>query len=156
VLVVSWASGAPEVDWEASAERLGGWFDRRQGLPSTLVITGFVASTPEGLATTLGRNGSDFSAAIFGSLLDAAEIHIWTDVDGVMSANPRLVPDAVLLDELSYDEAMELAYFGAKVIHPATMAPAVTRRAFRSTSGIPSDRRFAGRGSTSAALPTST
>src|SRR5690606_36052569 len=78
-------------------------------------------------ATTLGRNGSDFSASIFGALLEAEEIHIWTDVDGVMSANPRLVPDAVLLDELSYDEAMELAYFGARVIHPGTMAPAVTR-----------------------------
>ena len=96
-------------------------------MPSTLVVTGFVASTPDGVATTLGRNGSDFSASIFAALLDADEIHIWTDVDGVMSANPRLVPEAVTLDALSYDEAMELAYFGAKVIHPSTMAPAVDR-----------------------------
>jgi aspartokinase/homoserine dehydrogenase 1 len=94
---------------------------------ATLVITGFVASTSDGVATTLGRNGSDFSASIFGALLHAGEIHIWTDVDGVMSANPRLVPEAVTLDDMSYDEAMELAYFGAKVIHPSTMAPAVER-----------------------------
>src|SRR4029077_10519590 len=72
-----------------------------------------------------GRNGSDFSASIFGALLDSSEIHIWTDVDGVLSAAPRRVPDATVIDSLSYNEAMELAYFGAKVIHPQTMAPAV-------------------------------
>jgi aspartokinase/homoserine dehydrogenase 1 len=77
--------------------------------------------------TTLGRNGSDFSASIFGALLDAETIHIWTDVDGVLSADPRRVPDAEVIDSLSYNEAMELAYFGAKVIHPQTMAPAVGR-----------------------------
>src|SRR5205823_7986139 len=97
------------------------------GLPRTLVITGFVASTEEGLAATLGRNGSDFSASIFGTLFDAQEIHIWTDVDGVMSANPRLVAEAVTLDTLSYEEAIELAYFGAKVIHPSTISTAVER-----------------------------
>jgi aspartokinase/homoserine dehydrogenase 1 len=75
--------------------------------------------------TTLGRNGSDFSGSIFGALLDSAEIQIWTDVDGVLSADPRRVPDATIIDSLSYNEAMELAYFGAKVIHPQTMAPAV-------------------------------
>jgi len=91
------------------------------------VITGYVASTKDGVAATLGRNGSDYSASIFAALFAADEIHIWTDVDGVMSANPRLVPEAVTLDTLSYDEAMELAYFGAKVIHPSTMAPAVER-----------------------------
>ncbi len=88
------------------------------------------ASSPRdrrGIQTTLGRNGSDFSASIFGALLDAREIHIWTDVDGVLSADPRLVPDAQVIDSLSYNEAMELAYFGAKVIHPQTMAPAVER-----------------------------
>jgi bifunctional aspartokinase / homoserine dehydrogenase 1 len=128
VLVVTWKAGVAEVDWTASAARLDAWLDRYPTLPETLVITGYIAVTGEGLATTLGRNGSDFSASIFGSLFGAAEIHIWTDVDGVMSANPRLVPDAVLLDELSYNEAMELAYFGARVIHPGTMAPAVTRQ----------------------------
>jgi aspartokinase/homoserine dehydrogenase 1 len=95
---------------------------------ATLIITGFIARDSEGLQTTLGRNGSDFSASIFADLLDAAEIHIWTDVDGVLSADPRRVPDATVIDSLSYHEAMELAYFGAKVIHPQTMAPAVEKR----------------------------
>ena len=90
-------------------------------------ITGFVASDKDGLPTTLGRNGSDYSASIFGALLDADEVHIWTDVDGVMSGDPRQVPEAKIIDEMSYSEAMELAYFGAKVIHPQTMAPAVGR-----------------------------
>ena len=90
-----------------------------------MVITGYVASRPDGVATTLKRNGSDFSASIFGALADAAAIVIWTDVDGVLSADPRRVPEAVVLDEMSYDEAVELAYFGAKVIHPHTMAPAL-------------------------------
>jgi aspartokinase/homoserine dehydrogenase 1 len=125
VLVVDGGPLNPEVNWVASRERLAAWAERQGVLPGTVVITGFVAAAPDGIPTTLGRNGSDYSASIFGALLSAAEIHIWTDVDGVMSANPRLVPDAVLLDVLSYDEAMELAYFGAKVIHPRTMAPAV-------------------------------
>jgi aspartokinase/homoserine dehydrogenase 1 len=96
--------------------------------PATLVVTGFIARDPDGLQTTLGRNGSDFSASIFGDLLNAGEIVIWTDVDGVLSADPRRVPDATVIDSLSYHEAMELAYFGAKVIHPQTMAPAVEKR----------------------------
>ena len=125
VVVVSGPAARLEVDWETSEERLRRWLEALPDQPVNLVITGYVAATADGLPTTLGRNGSDFSASIFGALLDAAEIHIWTDVDGVMSANPRLVPDAVLLDELSYSEAMELAYFGARVIHPSTMAPAV-------------------------------
>ncbi len=90
-------------------------------------MTGFVATTTTGMQTTLGRNGSDFSGSIFGALLNAAEIIIWTDVDGVLSADPRLVPNAQVIDQLSYNEAMELAYFGAKVIHPQTMEPAVAR-----------------------------
>jgi aspartokinase/homoserine dehydrogenase 1 len=93
----------------------------------TLIIPGFVARDAQGLQTTLGRNGSDYSASIFGKLLDAAEIHIWTDVDGILTADPRLVPDATLVGSLSYHEAMELAYFGAKVVHPQTMTPAVER-----------------------------
>ena len=86
-----------------------------------------LARDVRGLQTTLGRNGSDFSGSIFGDLLDADEIHIWTDVDGVLSADPRRVPDATVIDSLSSKEAMELAYFGAKVIHPQTMAPAVVK-----------------------------
>ncbi|MEO6952290.1 MAG: bifunctional aspartate kinase/homoserine dehydrogenase I [Polyangia bacterium] len=92
-----------------------------------LIVPGFVARDRRGRITTLGRNGSDYSGAIFGALCEAAEIHIWTDVDGVLSADPRHVPEAVLLGEMSYSEACELAYFGAKVIHPQTMAPAITR-----------------------------
>ena len=126
VLTVSRTETGADVDWTSSRERMATWANESR-MPATLVITGYVASTKDGVAATLGRNGSDYSASIFAALLGADEIHIWTDVDGVMSANPRLVPEAVTLDTLSYDEAMELAYFGAKVIHPSTMAPAVER-----------------------------
>jgi aspartokinase/homoserine dehydrogenase 1 len=125
VLVAEPGEGTSRVDWAASQQRVDAWVAARGGLPETLVITGFVAATAAGVPTTLGRNGSDYSASIFGALLGADEIHIWTDVDGVMSANPRLVPDAVVLESLSYREAMELAHFGARVVHPATMGPAV-------------------------------
>ncbi|MCG3134184.1 MAG: Bifunctional aspartokinase/homoserine dehydrogenase 1 [Planctomycetes bacterium] len=89
------------------------------------VVTGFVAKDGDGYITTLGRGGSDYSAAIFGAALGAAEIEIWTDVDGVMSADPRIVAGARSLDRMSFEEAAELAYYGAKVIHPATIQPAV-------------------------------
>ena len=127
VLVAEPGEGAARIGWGASQAGVDAWIAERGGLPRTLVITGFVASTAAGVPATLGRNGSDFSASIFGALLGAAEIHIWTDVDGVMSANPRLVPEAVVLEGLSYREAMELAHFGARVVHPATMGPAVER-----------------------------
>lgn len=126
VLTVERDPLAPGVDWGESRRRLAAFLAEDEP-PEVLVITGFVARLPDGTATTLGRNGSDYSASIFAALLGAREIHLWTDVDGVMSANPRLVPEAVLLDELSYEEAMELAYFGAKVIHPSTMAPALEK-----------------------------
>jgi aspartokinase/homoserine dehydrogenase 1 len=124
-VVVEWGPLGPAVQWQQSRTQLDELI--RGNAPQTLVITGFIATDPRGVQTTLGRNGSDFSASIFGALLDAAEIHIWTDVDGVLSADPRRVPDAQVIDSLSYNEAMELAYFGAKVIHPQTMAPAVGR-----------------------------
>ncbi len=89
------------------------------------IVTGFIASTAGGLTTTLGRGGSDFSAAILGQALSADEVWIWTDVDGVMSADPRLVPGARSLPELTYREVSELAYYGAKVLHPKTMRPCV-------------------------------
>ncbi|MGI9235265.1 MAG: bifunctional aspartate kinase/homoserine dehydrogenase I [Woeseiaceae bacterium] len=89
------------------------------------VITGFIATDESGLQTTLGRNGSDYSAAIFAALSGASELTIWTDVDGVMSADPRRVPEAQVIDQLTYNEAMELAYFGANVLHPQTLGPAV-------------------------------
>ena len=125
VVVVEWGPLGPAVQWSASERNL------RQLVPKDfhgrLIVTGFVATTATGIQTTLGRNGSDFSGSIFGALLDASEIIIWTDVDGVLSADPRLVPNAQVIDQLSYNEAMELAYFGAKVIHPQTMEPAVAR-----------------------------
>ena len=85
-----------------------------------LLITGYIASTFDGIATTLKRDGSDFSASIFGKMLKAEDITIWTDVSGVYSADPRRVPEARIIPEVSYNEAIELAYFGAKVIHPKT------------------------------------
>ena len=85
------------------------------------VVTGFIGATQDGVLTTLGRGGSDYSATILGAALDADEVIIWTDVDGVMTADPRLVPDARTIPEISYREATELAYFGAKVLHPKTL-----------------------------------
>jgi aspartate kinase len=91
------------------------------------VVTGFNGSTLDGRPTTLGRGGSDFSASILAAVLDAAELWIWTDVDGIMSGDPRLVSDARVLPEITYAEAAELAYNGAKVLHPRTLAPLAER-----------------------------
>jgi aspartokinase/homoserine dehydrogenase 1 len=123
VIVVEHGELGPVVQWEESRARAARHFGGMQR--GIAVITGFIASDRNGLYTTLGRNGSDYSASIIGALLQADEIIIWTDVDGVMSADPNRVPEAAIIDRLSYNEAMELAYFGAKVIHPQTMAPAV-------------------------------
>src|SRR5207248_6867702 len=92
------------------------------------VITGFNGATADGRPTTLGRGGSELSASILAAALDAAELWIWTDVDGIMSADPRLVPEAEVLDEITYAEAAELAYNGAKVLHPRTLAPLVEKQ----------------------------
>ena len=124
-LIVRPAELGPAVDWVESRKRLDAWLPGKSA--GVVVVTGYIAALPDGTPTTLKRNGSDFSASIFGALLDASEIVIWTDVDGVLSADPRRVPEAVVLDEMSYEEAMELAYFGAKVVHPRTMQPAVER-----------------------------
>lgn len=91
------------------------------------VLGGFIGSTASGVTTTLGRGGSDWSAAVVGALLPAEEIQIWTDVDGLMTVDPRLIPGARVISEVSFEEAAELAYFGAKVLHPATIKPAVER-----------------------------
>jgi aspartokinase/homoserine dehydrogenase 1 len=125
VLVVTHGETGPVIDWEISQKKFDQWI--AQAKTDYVVITGYIASTPEGIPTTLKRNGSDFSGSIFGALTNASCITIWTDVDGVLSADPRRVPEAVVLDEMSYQEAMELAYFGAKVIHPHTMAPALMK-----------------------------
>ena len=111
------------VDWLKSKESFS---DLISSSPSSIyVITGFIASKYNGISTNLGRNGSDYSAAIFASLFDAEELVIWTDVDGVLSADPNRVKSARLISNLSYNEAMELAYFGAKVIHPKTFSPLI-------------------------------
>lgn len=89
------------------------------------VVTGFIAATPDGVTTTLGRGGSDYSAAILGAILPAADVWIWTDVDGVMTADPRLVSKARTLPKISYSELAELAYYGAKVLHPKAVRPVI-------------------------------
>src|SRR5580698_3282591 len=125
VIIVEWGPLGPTVQWAESERNLEKLVPAE--FRGRLIVTGFIATTTAGIQTTLGRNGSDFSGSIFGALLKAPEIIIWTDVDGVLSADPRLVPNAQTIDQLSYNEAMELAYFGAKVIHPQTMEPAVAR-----------------------------
>lgn len=92
-----------------------------------ILTQGFIGSTSKGVTTTLGRGGSDYSAAIIGAALDAEEIQIWTDVDGILTADPRICPDARKLKVISFREASELAYFGAKVLHPSTILPAVQK-----------------------------
>ncbi len=91
------------------------------------VIMGFMGATEQGIITTLGRSGSDYSAAVVGSGIDADEIWIWTDVDGVMTSDPRIIKDARVLPDVSYLEAMELSYFGAKVLHPRSVEPAMQK-----------------------------
>ena len=113
------------VDWQASLIHLKELMQTRPA--RRYVITGFICRTVEGRISTLGRNGSDYSASIFGRLLEADEIHIWTNVDGLLSADPGAVPQAELLEHLSYREAFELAYFGARVIHPQALSPALER-----------------------------
>ena len=116
--------GAARVEYDVTYKAIQNIVHPRNGLP---VITGFIASTANNQTTTLGRSGSDFTASIFGAALDATEIQIWTDVDGVLTADPRVVPQAFTIPELSYEEAMEMSHFGAKVIHPRTMQPAMER-----------------------------
>ena len=125
VLTVRETELGPAVLWDASQAK----FDEAVSadFEGIAVMTGFIATDEAGLQTTLGRNGSDYSAAIFASLADAAELSIWTDVDGVMSADPNRVPEARVIDQMTYNEAMELAYFGAKVIHPQTLGPVIAK-----------------------------
>jgi len=112
---------------EESYSRIGRSLEKVAEVP---VITGFIAKDREGNITTLGRSGSDFTASLVGAAIGAEEIQIWTDVSGVMSADPRIVPEADSIPRLTFSEASELAYYGARVIHPATMVPAIR-------SGIP-------------------
>ncbi len=92
-----------------------------------VVVQGFIARTAGGVTSTLGRGGSDYSASIIAAALEAEKLEIWTDVDGIMTMDPRIVPEAQTIDSMSYDEAAELAFFGARVVHPSTIQPAVDR-----------------------------
>ncbi len=137
LIVTDDAFGHARVDFEASRERIrdalgtpaeaGSQPEIAGGKPEIAVVTGFTGATPDGRTTTLGRGGSDYTAALLGAALDAEAIEIWTDVDGVMSADPRIVADAVPLPALSYAELMELSHFGAKVVFPPTVHPAKSR-----------------------------
>ncbi len=117
--------GAAQVDQECTYANIRGYFSQPRPVQ---VITGFIGSTMQDATTTLGRGGSDYTAAIFGAALGASEIEIWTDVNGVMTANPARVEGAFPVSEMSYEEAMELSHFGAKVLHPPTMQPAMMQQ----------------------------
>ncbi len=112
-------------DFKATTEKVRGVLNPLLDEGIIPVTTGFIGATPEGVITTLGRGGSDYSAAIIGSTLPADEVWIWTDVDGVMTTDPRIVKEAKTLSEITYSEIAELAYYGAKVIHPKTIRPVV-------------------------------
>ena len=118
--------GNAKVNMELSEQLIRGFYSENKG--KMLFVTGFIAGNDAGQITTLGRGGSDYTAAIFGSALNASEIDIWTDVNGMMTADPRMVKKAFPLPELTYTEAMELSYFGAKVIYPPTMIPAFLKK----------------------------
>ncbi len=118
------------VNFPATNRRTRAYFSRlfRRSPRTVPIVTGFIGATADGQTTTIGRNGSDYSAAIVGAAVGASVIEIWTDVDGVLSADPRLVAAAFVVPQMTYEEAMELSYFGAKVLHSATIAPAVAKR----------------------------
>lgn len=118
--------GQAKVDMPRTETLIKAFYEQHAG--KVIFVTGFIASNAENRVTTLGRGGSDYTAAILGATLNAAEIQIWTDVNGMMTADPRLVEKAFSLPELSYTEAMELSYFGAKVIYPPTMTPAFMKK----------------------------
>lgn len=113
-----------KVDFITTNQKIQEYFSRHKALQ---IVTGFVAATPEQETTTLGRGGSDYTASILGAALNAEEIEIWTDVDGVMTADPRQVSSAFSLDAISYIEAMEMSHFGAKVIYPPTLLPVLSK-----------------------------
>ncbi|KAL9173563.1 hypothetical protein ABFS82_03G123400 [Erythranthe guttata] len=122
VLVVNpTSSNQVDPDYLESGIRLEKWYSNNSS--DIIVATGFIATTPQNIPTTLKRDGSDFSAAIMGALFRARQVTIWTDVDGVYSADPRKVSEAVILKKLSYQEAWEMSYFGANVLHPRTIIP---------------------------------
>lgn len=117
--------GQASPDWEVTNPRVQQIAEPLLSAGRIPVLGGFIAATADGVPTTLGRGGSDFTAAIVGAALGASRVEIWTDVDGVMTTDPKLCPEARVIRRMSFDEAAELAHFGAKVLHPATLAPAM-------------------------------
>lgn len=124
-IVTDNAFGNAKVNTELTYANIRSRFDQNQQL---LVIPGFVASTEQGETTTLGRGGSDYTAALVAGAIEASSLEIWTDVSGMMTADPRRVKRAIPIEEMSYEEAMELSYFGAKIIYPPTIQPAFSKR----------------------------
>jgi aspartokinase/homoserine dehydrogenase 1 len=124
LIVTDNAFGNARVDFKRTNRKIRSFIGDKKHL---FIITGFIGTTTDHETTTLGRGGSDFTASIFGAALGVEEVEIWTDVDGVMTADPRKVPQAFSIKRMTYDEAMELSHFGAKVIHPPTMQPALEK-----------------------------
>jgi aspartokinase/homoserine dehydrogenase 1 len=119
------AFGKAKIDFEVTNKLIKNYYAEKKGLK---IVTGFIASTSDGQTTTIGRNGSDYTASVFGAALDADAIEIWTDTDGVMTADPSFVREARSISQLSYNEAMELSHFGAKVLFPASLHPAMAKQ----------------------------
>jgi len=126
LIVTNSAFTHAEVDFAATAEKTGNYF--AEAAASLFIIPGFIAADKNGITTTLGRGGSDYTAAIFASVLGASVLEIWTDVSGMMTADPRLTANARIIPHISYQEAMELSHFGAKVIYPPTIQPVMSQR----------------------------
>ena len=124
IINLSYGEMGPMVNWEKSLDAFNRETQNKSGI---FIMGGFLASDNNQEPTNLGRNGSDYSASILGSLAEAKSVSIWTDVDGIMTGDPNQIDRAKIIEQMSYDEAMELAYFGAKVIHPKTMSPLMTK-----------------------------
>ncbi|HEX7251451.1 MAG TPA: aspartate kinase, partial [Thermoanaerobaculia bacterium] len=127
VLITDGRFGRAQPDFAEIARRAGQRIAGPAAQGQVPVLGGFIGATDSGQTTTLGRGGSDYSAAIFGAAVGASAVEIWTDVDGMMTADPQIVPEARVIEQISSEEASELAYFGARVLHPLTLAPAIEK-----------------------------
>lgn len=127
LIVTNAEYGVAEVDFTLTNQRIADYFESVEHRVSLFIIPGFIAADKNGITTTLGRGGSDYTAAIFASALDASKLEIWTDVSGMMTADPRLTANAKIIPHISYQEAMELSHFGAKVIFPPTIQPVMSK-----------------------------
>jgi aspartokinase/homoserine dehydrogenase 1 len=125
LIVTNHHFGHAAVDFDATNKQIRAFFNQNQ--QRVTIVPGFIAATPDGQTTTLGRGGSDYTAAIFAAALHAAELEIWTDVNGMFTANPKIVKQAQAIEKISYEEAMELSHFGAKVLYPPTIQPVLSK-----------------------------